>query len=389
MPKKKHDKTEPEVLPPILRTSERTTFKRCQQKWWWAWREGLRTTTGESDALWLGTGVHEALAQWYCGPALKRGPEPAETFAAWAEEELRMIKIEQVIGEEIVTKYEDGRNLGIAMLEGYRKHYGADEHMSVISPEWSGQMPVPWPKDQALYDIPENSGPMVLYAWTFDLVYRDLTDDRIYLGEHKTAATISTGHLSLDEQAGSYWALAGRSLRDRGLINDDDELAGIMYNFLRKGLPDDRPQDAEGYYTNLPLKKHYVEALSQIPTANGFERMSLADLKTLADHFDLTVIGERSKTQPAPLFLRHPVYRTRQSRRTTLLRIQTDAFQMRTIKDGLVPMTKTPARDCERFCDYFEMCNLQDEGSDLTDIKDTFVAQDPYAAHRKSASEGV
>src|SRR5690349_22689846 len=86
------------MAPIIIRNSERNTLKRCPQRWWWAWRQGLRPIGEISDALWFGTGVHLALAEWYCGPGLKRGRHPAETFDEWSAGELRYIKTSNKFG---------------------------------------------------------------------------------------------------------------------------------------------------------------------------------------------------------------------------------------------------------------------------------------------------
>ena len=117
----------------MLRTSERRDFLRCQQRWWWAWREGLREKGTEADALWFGTGIHYALAQWYCGPGAKRGPHPAETWVKWADEDLRSIRTVEGDGEELEATWIDAKELGRVMMEEYVKRYGRDEHKLVLS----------------------------------------------------------------------------------------------------------------------------------------------------------------------------------------------------------------------------------------------------------------
>lgn len=376
---------------PILRTSERGDFLRCQQRWWWRWREGFVQRGYAPDALWFGTGIHVALAAWYCGPGTKRGPEPAETWADWSDGDLRALKTTGNLDDESEVRYVDAKALGIAMLEGYRKLYGRDEHKLIISPEQTFKLRVPWPADQSLYPDWTPDVPLFDYCGTYDCVWRDASTGRILLDEHKTAATISTGHLALDPQAGSYWAMAGRTLRDLGLIGPRERLAGIEYNFLRKALPDDRPKDAQGYATNKPVKADYHKALGDwlvgrrevpVPTDPPLARMKLEQLAALASEWGVTVLGERSKVQPAALFLRHRVYRTSRERNSQLVRLQREGLQMVAIKDGVLPLVKNPTRDCS-FCPYYEVCELDEAGGDTRDLmRASFRREDPYADHR-------
>lgn len=395
-----------------LRTSERRDFLRCPQKWFWAWRMGLRAMNDDPDALWFGTGIHQALAAWYCGPGEKRGPEPAETWSEYARESFRVIKTLQDIDEEAEAKWVDAQQLGVVMMEEYVKLYGRDEHKLIISPEKTFKLPVPWPSDQKLYpdaqadiDLP-NGGMLFNYVGTFDGVWRDADTGLILLDEHKTAAQIATGHLPLDPQAGSYWAVAGRTLRQEGLIGPKEKLWGIEYNFMRKALPDERPRDAQGYATNKPVKSDYVAALVEAGaitppelSAEGGKRRAgndlsssalmawkLDQLKIMADHNGITVLGERSKVQPAKNFERVQVHRTSKENVKQLLRMQHEGLHMQAVRDGVLPVLKNPDRTCNMGamrCQFYEMCEFDEAGGDWRDFaKEAFVVEDPYADHR-------
>lgn len=364
----------------ILRTSERRCFKRCQARWWWSYREGLKPKAADSTPLWFGTGVHLALAEWYL-PGTKRGPHPAETFEKYAGDALHMIKVAYA-DEERVAEYEDGRNLGIVLMQEYVKRYGKDSKWSFIKAEQRFSIDIPWPTDnrQQVFEVDPDSGILVEYDGTYDGVYFDLETERFELLETKTAKAIQTSHLSLDDQAGSYWAVA------QAQMPPGKRLAGINYNFIRKALPDERPKDAEGYATNKPLKADYVAALAG--RAEVHPKDKLDDLAALAASVGVTVLGERSKVQPSPLFLREMVHRTSAERRTQLRRIQDEAVQMAAIRTGLLPIIKNPTRDCVWDCDHFHMCELQERGGDWQSHKQAaYRVQDPYADHRKSSDE--
>lgn len=383
---------------PMLRTSERKDFKRCQQRWWWAWREGLRDRGSPSTPLWFGTGIHLALAAWYCGPGTKRGPHPAETWTEFAKDELATVKIESP-SEEEVQEYVDASELGRVLMEEYVRHYGTDDHKLIIAPEQTFKLPIPWHDRQQLYDY-GSKDLLVNFHGTFDGVWRDAGTGWLILDEHKTAKTISTGHLDIDDQGGGYWAVATMVLRRQGLIGQKESLKGIEYNFIRKALPDTRPKDAEGYATNKPTKADYIKAINEerakMPTKTGGSwlgpeptgKESLELLREMASKMGLTVLGERSKVQPKPLFERHMVHRTSKERFTQLQRIQDEAVHMRAIRDGLLPITLNPTRDCQWDCRFHAMCVLKENGGDWKEFKDLqYRQEDPYADHRKSAEE--
>jgi hypothetical protein len=360
----------------------------------------LKPKGSESTPLWFGTGFHLALANWYL-PGLKRGIHPAETFAKFAEDSLYTIKVADAT-EETVADYEDGAELGRIMCEQYVKLYGTDPSWDFIQAEQSFALDIPWPgpERQTLYDI--TPGDLLLqYCGTYDGVYRDLEDSKIKLLETKTAKAISTSHLSLDDQAGSYWATAGYSLRRQGLIGPKERLHGITYNFARKAKPDERPKDAEGYATNKPVKADYITAIEAEratmpppgpsgswigPPLTGKETLAL--LGDIASKLDLTVLGERSKVQPPANFVRETVHRTSAERTTQLRRIQDEAVQIQLLRDRALLPSKNSTKDCSWDCSFFNMCELQERQGDWEDYKRiAFRQEDPYADHRKSADE--
>lgn len=322
----------------MIRTSERKTFKRCPWRWYQLYRMGLVSKGRPADALWFGIGVHEALAQWY-KPGLKRGIHPAEYWADWAAEEETKIRtsVSENYQEDV---WEDARDLGIAMLEGYVATYGEDDTWEVIDTEHAFQIEIPYRN---------RSGVQAIYAGTFDGVYRDLTDGLIRLMEHKTAKSVKLSHLPLDDQAGSYWAVASDILRHEGILKSGEQIKGIMYNFLRKAMPDERPQDERGRYLNKN--------------------------------------GSVSKIQPKSLFVREPVDRTRKEIRTQIRRIQDEASWMAAARKRPDRIFKNPTMDCDWDCPLYDMCQLHERGGDdWKEYRDVmFTRADPYADHRKSA----
>jgi hypothetical protein len=359
---------------PYLRTSERGSFKRCIQQWFWSYRMGLRTNAVKPDALWFGTGIHLALAEYY-PPGMVRGADPRETWERYCGDTLAFIRDNRGTGDPEQAEWVDAKKLGAAMMEGYVQRYRGDPSWEVISPEY------------AFHVLIGRPSPVINYVGTFDGVIRDHADGKIKLMEHKTAATISTSHLVLDDQAGSYWAVATHELRHQGKIGPKESLYGIEYNFMRKGMPDDRPRTEQGLATNQPTKPHYIAALTGLDgwTEADLKKLSKDGLESIAAALMLQVLGEVSKVQPAPLFLRTTIRRTAKERQIQLDRIQDEVEHMNLVRTGELPITKTPTRECV-FCPFVEMCELHEQGGDWESYQHyAYHQEDPYADHRVDA----
>lgn len=322
---------------PILGTSERSAFKRCPQRWWWAYREGLTPRLVQADAFWFGIGIHLALANWY-KPGLQRSKiHPADVFDEWCGDEIAFAKtyFDDDYDDPV---WEDAHELGVTMLDEYVKCWGTDSQWYVISPERPFSV-----------SVARGGNPIATFASRWDLVVRNNEDGRLYLVEHKTASQILLAYLAIDDQAGAYWAVAEPILKADGLLDPDEELAGIIYNFLRKAMPDERPRNELG------------QALNQ----NG------------------TV----SKRQQSPLFVREMVERNRKERKTQMERLAAEVEWMEAMRNGEKPVLKFTTRDCP-YCPFFDMCQLHERGGDTWKriARTAYVVKDPYSEKRKSAA---
>lgn len=372
-----------------MRTSERGSLKRCAQQWYWGQVEGLRPNR-TANPLWFGTATHEGLAQWYL-PGLKRGPHPAETFEKFLDGERQMI----VTNDDEEMEYVDARALGIDMLTRYVNLYGKDPSWHVIAIEKKGAVVLPRPEMQIFGRTRPAKQRWLRYNFTWDGVYRDLEDGQVKLMEHKSAASIQIGHLPLDDQAGSYWAVASGTLVKQGLLKPKEEIVGITYNFLRKALQDERPRNAEGYYTNKPIKAHYVEALASLAGSEPEDdvvkrlgKLKVEELDALARDRDLVVLGDVSASQPPAYFERHMVYRARAERKMQIERIQNEAVFAEAYREGYLPITKAPDKQHCTWCPYRRMCELDEQGDQaaVEEFKATqYHHEDPYGVYKKSA----
>lgn len=326
---------------PIVTTSARSAFRRCPQLWYWKYVDGLQRRGEVPDALWFGIGVHIALADWYM-PGKRRGPHPAETFVEWHGEEERWLRAayadhDRAQGQVEQAKYENALDLGVAMLEGYVDEYGKDPSWDVIAIEHPFKI-----------KVLSHGRAIAYFMSTWDGVIRDLADGRIYLIEHKTATSIQTSYLELDDQAGIYWAVASAILRQKGILGPKEEIAGIIYNFLRKSMGDDRPQDRQGNYLNKN--------------------------------------GSISKRQPPPRYVREIVERSAKERKTQMYRLADEVSWMNAILDGDKPVIKNTTKDCT-FCEFFTMCKSHERGGEAWKeiAKVDFKVEEPFDRYLKSA----
>lgn len=328
--------------PPFLRNSERSTFKRCPQKWWWAYREGLRGRYEPAGHLWFGTGWHEALAQWY-KPGMKRGTPIPRYLAKWMGTEKEIAMRTAVSDDPAEDAFVDAIELGQAMALGYVDKFKRDPTWEVVATEQPFQIEIPDPRK------PHRT--LVILAGTFDGVFVDTRTGETWLMEHKTAKSISVSHLPMDDQAGTYWMVSRFVLRDKGILGPKEEIGGIMYNFARKAIPDNRPQDKYGRFLNKD--------------------------------------GSISANQPKPFFHREPVERGVAEQATQLERVQTEALLMQRIRNGKQREWKNITWTCAWECPFFDMCQLHEKGGKEWEYyRDAmFTVEDPYADHRKSAAE--
>lgn len=326
----------------LLRTSERSQFKRCRQAWYWAFEDGLKPQVA-APALRFGSLVHKAMELRY-PPGIRRGPHPAETFERLYEEETKELSIMGFRDDD--GKWEDAGEVGVAMMNAFVDEYGKDDRYKVLASEQSFQVEVLRNKKKGIRFV---------YVGVFDGVWQDRETGRLMLTDWKTAKAISTGHLTLDEQAGSYWAYGPEWMKQEGLLKNADlkNMRGILYTFMRKAKPDPRPKDDKG----LSLNKD----------------------------------GTVSKQQPSPLFHREFVYRSEHDAQMLRERVLMEAREMEMIRQGKLGVYINPSPMNCGWCGYRDMCELRQSGGDWEEFRDAaMVKWDPYAEHEsfsKSADE--
>lgn len=322
---------------PWVRTSERLTLNQCPQKWWWAYEDRLRGKS--SPALRFGTLVHSALEEFY-QPGLKRGPKPAETFERLYDEEVKTA-LDQFGFRDEDDEWHNARELGVAMLEAYYDKYGKDNEWKVIATE------------QPFWQVvrsPVTGKPAFVYVGVVDGVWQRRTDKTFWIVDHKTTSddpTKKAAALVMDEQAGAYWTYGKDWLQANGFLGPKVRLEGMLYNFLRKGKPDERPKNAAGQSLNKD--------------------------------------GTVSLRQPTPLFHREPVFRNEADGEMVRHRIWLQWRRMRSLRKDPDTVYKIPGTlhspHCG-WCEFRDMCEIHEAQGDWELIRDSmYRTYDPYEQH--------
>ena len=360
-----------EIAVPFIRQSERKSFKTCQYQWDWAWNQGFTPALPKSDARWFGTGLHLCLAEHYV-LGTKRGKDMHETWDEFTGDNYTRIATGPYFDPD---EWVDAKALGHEMITNYYKEYGMDSEWEVIAVE-----------QRYRYKVRDHRGVVIgILVGTFDAVLRNRKTGEVWMIDHKTErARINMNHLVKDEQAGTYVSIATLVLRAQGKIGPKEVVRGIIYNFLRKAKADTRPKNDRGVYTNKPIKKHYEAQLGHLVGFNS--KMKIDDMADFAARSGITVLGDESKDQPAPLFARDYVIRNEFERGRQIQRISEELQQMDAIRSGGLPLTKAPGDHCG-WCDFKELCDVDEQGGDVENYaRAAFRQRDPYADHRAGAA---
>jgi hypothetical protein len=375
---------------PLLRQSERAAFKRCQWRWYQAHVLKHKPIVEMfKDAADFGTLFHICMAEYY-QPGIKRGPHPRETWERIAAE--KVVDIKTIGKEDDIVKWEDFFTLGCELADAYVERYRGDPHWDVLDAERRFSVIIPDTRIKPLISEKGRKGfhPIVNLVGTFDLCYRDLNDGSVKMCDHKTVGKFDSLHyLTMDEQASTYITVAQTALRHQGLIGPKETVKGMEYNFIKRAALDTRPRDEEGRARNQPQKKHYIEAI--LEASSNYDEDDLLKMKKdeLAFEADctlgLTILGEVSADQSGENFLRYFVPRTPKERQRQIVRISEEAQVMDAIRNGKLPVLKTPTKDCQ-WCPYFDLCELDESGGDTEYFAENTMEEfDPYADHREGA----
>lgn len=363
-------------VPVLLRTSERSTYRRCQQKWYWKYHR-LLSHPKPKGALTFGTLIHVALEGWY-PPGVKRGVNPVETFQS-----LYAVNSEQFSQWDDEGNKINALDLGVAMLEGYLKEYGTDDDIEIIAPEQTFAIDV----------MDANGKYLFTYVGKIDATARRRSTNRLLLLEHKTAKSVEEVRVNsgYGEQGLSYLWAATIMLRDSGQIGPEEFFDGVLYNFLRKGIPDGRPRSDDGYYLNKPSKASLQLACkeNELPVKGTIVQLTERLRNVGWSVRDVQLLGEVSKVQHTPLFVRQEMVVRPPALARFEKRIRAEGWTMNLMREGKLPVFKNPTKDCRWECEFVDMCELHEMGGDWQSFAELELGTwQPYSDHEYMTEKG-
>jgi hypothetical protein len=306
-----------------IHVTERQTFKACRRQWKYQYQEHLVPRREESGALWIGRGVHYALANYYVGK------DPDTALQEWLDIKLAE-RYESTGGTPIDPKLEESITLMRDMVSRYPDFARQNDDWEVVAVEKPFSV-----------KIPTTQGRL---EGTLDLVVR--RNGRLWVVDHKTFASfVSPDQLELDDQMTAYLWLVQQIFKEVP--------AGAIYNQLRKSIPkkpallkdglrfskDKSIDTTEEIYLAAVQEQgfdpnDYQDILEKLRLNEFFKREIIARNPNELDSFEANLIDE---------------YR-----------------QMTTKRRPLYP---SPSRDCQ-WCDYRTLCKAENEKGDVKSLRD-------------------
>ena len=205
-----------------LSNSEKRTFTTCRKKWYWQY--GLKLTPlGTPTPFLVGSSIHKCLEEfYYTGKVLEEGLIKEIIDSVFDP----VIKgtANLFLDADQLDDVEKQRVMTFGMVTAYMKVYADDlKKWEVISIEKEGKWRV---------------APTWDMYFTVDLIVRLRKDKKIFIVEHKSAASIDANYvarLSLDDQVSTYLVGAKNAW--------DIDADGVIYNVMMK--PRIRPKQTE------------------------------------------------------------------------------------------------------------------------------------------------
>lgn len=332
------------VEPYIVRTTDRTNFKKCRRQW--DFTSGMRKNLEPvkmNKHLAFGIAIHVGLERYY-DPETWEFPHDVKTgtmlSAFKAENERQRVEERDTIGgmdDERVAEYADREALGLGMLKRYAEWAKRKDKFTPIAVEEKFQIPVPGPNGNPLVV----EGRPVVYQVRIDLVLED-REGRWWVCDHKTAGSLGdVNFLDLDTQMTSYaWAAQ---------IYYNRPFAGVLYNELEKVVPHEPAELKSGKLSKDKKQLTTVELYLKAIRDRGLDADDYADI---LDHLRF---NERDYFRRTPL-----------RRNNVELHLQ-GQYVIAEVADMLSDplIYPNPNKMVCGNCDFFHPCVVANEGGDV------------------------
>jgi len=306
-----------------VHVTERAMFKRCRRKWKYQCLWELVPKHEQLGALWIGTGVHYGLAEYY-----KNKRDPWEATQEWIDLKLPTLNLENMWPEER-AQVTGSLSLMESILTGYVAFAQTKDDFKVIDVEEPLRVHVP--------------GTRVALVGQLDVLVRRGRRSDLWVMDHKTAVQyINVVNLEMDDQMTAYLWLTWRV---HGEIP-----GGALYNELRKKIPA-RPE---------PLARGGLSKNKNCDTTYEIYLQAVKDNDL--DPKDYEDILEFLRNKPDGFYRREIVARTKYELEHFAENL---VPEVKAMNSKLTPLYPSPTRDCSWDCPYRDLCLCETTGGHL------------------------
>lgn len=328
----------------IVRTSDRSMFKRCRRKW--DFESGLRKNLAPIDRpsyFWIGTGGHFAMEDYH---GWNYYGDPVKAFEAYCDACVYSASKHKV---QVPEDFDDQKELGRGILAYYLRWIkGRDAYETV----WMDGSPCVEVKCQIPLPIPPNS----ITAFNYDEVYYQMTLDRLVIidGEYwvldwKFFKQFSQVPLEYNGQMSAYiWGAHAMW---------DVPIAGAIYHEFLKKVPNEARilkngsiSSAKNQATTHAIYRDALDAM--YGNVNHAPAENLACLNDLAAQEgpdrDKFIRREHTTRNQAQL----------ESEGSRVL------MELEEMLNPNLPLYTNPTKDCSWDCQFKEACLMMDRDDD-------------------------
>ncbi len=324
----------------VIRTSDRSSFKRCRRRW--AWGSPLRqnlTTRDNPSYFWIGTGGHFALEDYY---GYNHYRHPVEAFRAYVA---ACKSLWQKKRYGLPDDWEEQSTLCEGILENYLMWCRNREEYQTV---WYDGVP----QVEITCHIPLDVAPppgfdRVVYQFTLDRLVE--IDEEYWILDWKFYKQFSQGSLDFDQQMSAYiWAAQCMFNRP---------IAGGILNEFKKKLPVP-PRILSGGTISTAHNQGtthglYREALKQM--YGSVQKAPSSNVKCLND------LAMRESPDRDDFIKRTRTRRTelqQQAEGTKIL------MELEDMCNPDLPLYTNATRDCSWDCGFQDICLMMDRDDD-------------------------
>lgn len=333
-----------QLRPYVVSTSDRGLFKRCRRKWDLGSknRQSLQPTDAVvSGPLWLGTGFHFALEDYY---GYKHFKKPSDALLAYAASHKR---------HELPDDAKDHIELGVGMLDYYHDHW-LPQHGERFQTLYVNNVP----QCEVNIRIPLAITPPpgyshVEYSVTLDRVGKD-EYGRIIVVDYKTAKQkYSMGRLELDPQVSSYiWAAT--------LVYDTLVEGACWIQFI-KAIPDE-PKILRDGSLSMDKRQYTTAAIYREACIKYYGKIP-AKYHEIINHFSSLEEPDSDRFVKREMIYRNETFAANEERKIFA--------EIDDMVDPNLSIYPNPTSDCTWDCNYRAPCLAMDDGSDYEYMLET------------------